>query len=132
MKKSVLTGWVALAMALTWASTTNASGSAGLDRTQQLPGRLADPYYERGKSVYLGRKKGIEKYAYCVSVDGEPVKIKRKSMKPFKGTTYTELANKLFNCDEPEQLISQQLPSEELVYVLYYLDVRYKLSLTRS
>ena len=94
--------------------------------------REIDPVYEAGKAIYTGRQKGIDKINYCVKVDDQLLPVKRKTLKPYKKTSYSKLANNLFNCDQPEAQIGTQLGREDLTFVLYYLNKRHRLKLAQS
>jgi len=91
--------------------------------------RAVDQTYEVGKAIYNGRQRGTPRLSYCVASDDGKVPVKRKSLKPFKNTTFTNLAQNLYNCDNPESLVSEELSRDSLIHVLYYLDKRHKLSL---
>lgn len=112
-------------------SVAMASGSYGggrsYDTTPQV--RQVDQTYETGKAIYKGRASSAGKLKYCVEVDNEIVPLKRKSLKPFKNASYNDVANKLYNCDSPETKIAEQLSKDEMLYVLYYLNKRFKLNL---
>ena len=95
--------------------------------------RVVDPTYESGKSIYTGRKRGITKLSYCLKdQDAGVVKLKRKTIKQFKKSSYSELAKNLYQCDTPDSTIKSQLESKDFLHVLYYLNKRYKLNLQRS
>lgn len=94
--------------------------------------RVVDPVYESGKAVYTGRKKTVRKLSYCILDGQEPVKLKRKTIKQFKKSSYSQLAKSLYQCDVPDSTIKSQLESKDFIHVLYYLDKRYKLNLERS
>ena len=90
-----------------------------------------DVPYARGESVFRGRGDS-PKLSYCVMHKGEKVKVKRKSMYSYKQGTYSELADKLYNCDKPDNKIINELERKDFLYVLYYLNVKYKLDLKRE
>jgi len=94
--------------------------------------RVVDQNYEQGKAIYTGRAVGSSKISYCVkerSEEGKLVPVKSKSIKAYKRTTYQELADNLYNCDEPESLVSSELKRDDYLYVMYYLNKRYRLAL---
>ena len=95
-------------------------------------GDAVDRTYESGKSIYTGRKKTAPKLSYCVRVDDAVIPVKRKSLKPFKGTSFTELSKHLFRCDEPTKSIISELERTDFIHVIYYLDKRYRLKLERA
>lgn len=94
--------------------------------------KAVDTVYETGKSIFRGRQSGEPALSYCVISDGEKVPVKRKSLKSYKKTNYSTLAENLYNCDDPETLISKQLTRDSMLYVLYYLNKRHKLGLSSS
>ena len=96
------------------------------------PTRVVDEAYELGKSVYYGRKNGIPDLSYCVMVEDQKKKLKRKTIKPYKNTTFSNLASNLYNCNSPENYIKTDLSKNDFLHVLYYLDIRYKLNLKRE
>ena len=108
------------------------SGSGGSFGNRAPAPRVVDEAYEYGKAVYLGRSPGAQKIDYCVVVDGEAKKVKRTNLKPYKGVTRQELANALYNCDNSEQLALRSVSQEEVPFVLYYLDKRFRLNLSDS
>ena len=111
------------------ASITLASGtSGGIGRTYGSQDYV-DHAYEQGKAVFQGRATGVDKRRYCVDTGTEKVKLKRSSLKPFKKGTAKALALALYDCDQPDLPIYQTLSAENLPYVLYYLNKRYRLKL---
>ena len=121
------------------ASTASASGSSGggfsgggfsgsSSRQANAP-KQVDEVYEFGKAVYLGRAPGTTKIKYCVNVDGKTKKIRGRTLRPYKGSEQLEFANALVNCEQPEQLALAGVEKEQVAYVLYYLNKRYKLDL---
>ena len=94
--------------------------------------KKVDVAYELGKSIFKGKKEGAPKINYCVAEDQDKTKLKRKSIKKFKKTTYTELAQNLYDCDKPDELVSQSLSEHQLTHVIYYLDKRYRLKLSED
>jgi len=101
------------------ASGTYSGSHSNSNRNSDL-NRQVDQTYEIGKAVYSGRQQGVDKIAYCVKVDDELLPVKRKSLKSFKRGSYDDLAQSLFNCDQPEVLVGEQLSRDNLIYVLYY------------
>jgi len=95
-------------------------------------GEQVDRTYESGKAIYTGRKKTAPKLSYCLQVGDELLPVKRKSLKPFKKSSFTELSKHLFRCDEPGTSIISQLERIDFIHVLYYLDKRYRLKLERA
>ncbi|MEM7359662.1 MAG: hypothetical protein AAF431_11240 [Pseudomonadota bacterium] len=122
---------IAALVSLSFSSLVLASGTSGGGSgsyTYSAP-RQVDQNYEYGKSIYQGRKAGSAKLAYCLDIEGEKVPAKRKSFKKFKRATYTEFANALYNCDQPESQVRNEIDSEDFKYVLYYLNKRFNLAL---
>ena len=104
-------------------------GGGGGGYTGQTQQRQVDQTYEVGKAIYNGRQSGFPKLSYCVVSEGEKVPVKSKTIKPYKRLTYNELAANLYNCDNPDSLVSSELSRDGLLHVLYYLNKRYRLSL---
>jgi len=93
---------------------------------------VVDQAYEAGKAVYTGRKSGTPKLSYCLREGEQFVALKRKTIKQHKKGSYSSLAANLVNCDDPSFSVKEQLGRQDFLYVLYYLDKRYKLKLERS
>jgi len=91
--------------------------------------REVDQVYEYGKSVYLGRSPGSKKISYCVKVDGELKKLRGRNLKSYRGAKQLDFANALYNCKAPDELALAGVDKEEIAYVIYYLNKRYKLDL---
>lgn len=105
------------------------SGTSGQPRAQ----REVDEAYEYGKLVYTGRAQGTQKIKYCVLPEGgsgEPKKLKRSTLKPFRNGKSQELANAIYDCDNTAQLALTRLERKQVPFVLYYLNKRYKLNLS--
>jgi len=102
--------------------------SIGIERQE----RVVDQAYELGKAIYTGRKHGEPKLSYCVNVNGERLPVKRKALKQFKKSSFSNLAKNLYNCDNPESQVVSELSRDSFLHVLYYLDKRYRLALQRS
>lgn len=100
--------------------------------TQQSQPRVVDERYEYGKAVFLGREPGTTKIKYCVEHDGEVKKLKRRTLKRFKSGSAGDFANALLVCDQPENLALRTLKDEQIPFVLYYLNKRYRLDLHNS
>jgi len=92
--------------------------------------KLVDVPYEKGKSVYYGRGDS-PKLSYCIVHEGQKVKVKRSSMYSYKHSTFSQLADQLYNCDDPDSKIISELPRQDFIHLLYYFDVRYKLNLDK-
>ena len=86
--------------------------------------------YARGESVFRGRG-DAPKLSYCIVHKGKKSKLSRSSMYSYKHATYSALAEQLYNCDKPENKIINELPRKDFIHVLYYLNVKYKLSLEK-
>lgn len=116
----------------------NASGSGGLGGGRSFGGSLdsprqTDPAYEQGKAVFKGRIKEYGEVKYClISTEAENgvAKIKRKSLKPFKGQTAQVLADALRFCDDNSTVPNKVLTRDDFLYLIYYLNKRYRLKLT--
>ena len=96
------------------------------------PPREVDQVYEFGKALYLGRAPGAQQIDYCVKVDGEPKKLRGRTLRSYKGASQNDFANALYNCNQPDQLALRGVEKEEIAYVLYYLNKRFKLNLQGS
>ena len=95
-------------------------------------GRAVDQAYEAGKNLFNGRNKTYEKFKICV-IDlesNDKVKIKSKTIKPYKGKKAAQLAYALYRCDDSDEQIIDVLSQTDLNLVLYYLNKRYKLQLS--
>ena len=125
--KSIALVTVSLFASSIWASGGGGgggfSGGGNFGGAAPTP-RVVDEAYEYGKAVYLGRSPGAEQIKYCVVVDGEAKKVKRSTLKPYKGVTRQELANALYNCEAADQLALRSVSQEEVPFVLYYLNKR--------
>jgi len=95
------------------------------------PARVVDQNYEAGKNIYNGRSDAYGKLKFCVvnTVTGDKVPLKRSVLKPYKKTTVLTFAENLYDCNNPEQQMIQNLDANDMNLVLYYLDKRYKLKL---
>ena len=98
--------------------------------TGPMQERKVDERYEYGKAVYLGREPGTTKIPYCVLVDGEPKKLKRRTLKPYRKGSVVDFANALYHCDDPSKLALLSLAKDQVPHVLYYLNKRYRLKLS--
>jgi len=93
---------------------------------------IVDHSFEEGKSIYYGQKDGVPKLPYCITFGEDKKRLKTKTLKPYKNTSFSKLASSLYNCDTPEKHIKADLQRDDFLYVLYYLDTRYKLNLKRE
>lgn len=139
-------------VALLISSFAVASGGYGGSGTTGTV-RQTDPVYEHGKAIYKGRIKQYSTFSYCLiaekpaalatdnndSIADEPnidtvsvVKIKSKTIKPYKGVSYQALADQLVNCDKPDQKAFGYLQKKDLVSLVYYLNKRYRLKLAEG
>ncbi len=103
--------------------SSSSSSSSSSQRSQ------VDQTYEVGKDIFNGRQTGTPKISYCVSSDGETEPVKTKTISAYKRGAYDNLAQNLYNCDKPDTLAANELSHDDLLYVLYYLNKRYSLSL---
>ncbi len=118
---------VSLFLFYSLASASGSGGGFGAPR-QAAP---ADPNYDYGKAIYSGRQKGIGRIKYCVANGQEKIKVKKSSLKAYKGRTYQELMANLYDCNKPEEQILSRLGNDNTYYVVYYLNKRYRLGLRR-
>ncbi|WP_086931784.1 hypothetical protein [Agarilytica rhodophyticola] len=123
-----------LACLITFSSISvfaSGSGSFGYGRQEPVQ-RITDPAYEYGKALFKGRNKKYKKVKFCtVSEEAESgvTKIKGKTMKPFRKSTYQKVASTLRNCAQPDQAAHQLLTNDDLFALVYYIDKRYRLKL---
>lgn len=109
------------------------SGGGFSSGSQNLPQRQTDPLYEHGKAVFKGRTTNTKGVDFCLTSSQSEegfTKIKRKSIRPFKGTSYQLMAEGLVDCNKPESSLIQTLTRDEMLTLIYYLDKRYKLNLS--
>ncbi len=132
----ILTALTLLALSATSFASGGYSGGGGYSGSrsaQPAPSRAVDTVYETGKAIFKGRQQGEPALSYCINnSDNEKVAVKRKTLKQYKNQTYTELAQNLYNCDNPDSLIASELTRDSMLYVLYYLNKRHKLGLRSS
>jgi len=112
-------------------SAAFASGGGGGGSSYNAPARVIDQNYEAGKNIYNGRSDAYGKLKFCVvdATTSEKVAIKRATVKPYKGKTVLGFAENLYDCNNPEEQMIQQLDPNDMNLVLYYLNKRYKLKL---
>jgi hypothetical protein len=92
--------------------------------------RNADHQFDRGKAIVSGRNRQIGKLKFCVISGDEKVKVKRKTLKPYKGVPTDQFINSMYNCENPEELVLDRIGAMHMSDVVYYLNKRYKLKLT--
>ncbi|MEO0579670.1 MAG: hypothetical protein AAFZ58_13365, partial [Pseudomonadota bacterium] len=90
---------------------------------------VVDEAYEYGKAVFKGRA-GAPKQRYCLRGEEEPAKLKSKTIKQYRGTSVRALADDLVLCDMGETLAVAALSEDQAIHLIYYLNKRYKLSLS--
>ncbi|MEO0424680.1 MAG: hypothetical protein AAF184_20250 [Pseudomonadota bacterium] len=127
-----------LCLALALASfplLAGASGSYGRPPVDSVYDGVAqaDPIYELGKAVFNGKLRDYGRIKFCVGDPGASAgdRVNRKTLKPFRGAVPGTLASQLHDCDSPEVGASELLARSDLVAMLHYLDVRYRLKLKR-
>ncbi|MEM7099418.1 MAG: hypothetical protein AAF541_14235 [Pseudomonadota bacterium] len=101
----------------------------GFSNPGSSPRPPKDEVYEFGKSVYNGRAAGATKIKYCVKVDGELKKLKRKTARAYKSGSVKDFANALYDCKNPDTLALSTVERDHVPLVLYYLNKRFKLDL---
>lgn len=126
MKAKIILLCLLFTPSLALASGGGGGGSYGSSSFNQP---VVDPAYERGKALYTGRAKGVPKIKYCVAVDGAFVKVKKSSMKQFKGASAQVVADQLVNCDATDKKLLNYVDAQQASLALYYLDKRYKLKM---
>lgn len=113
-----------------------ASGTQGNPPSERAPRignakSLAAITYERGKSLFKGRDQRFGKINYCVQVGDELKKVNKKSIQSFEGASSKKLADNLYNCDVPDQKIQTVFNNVDMTALVFYLNKRNKLKLTR-
>ena len=109
---------------------SQASGSFSRGSLNATSARPIDDNYEYGKSLYFGRVDGVVKQQYCVVVDDAKVPVKRKSLKSYKKGSVSHLVNNLYLCNQPDKLAGAEMEMHNFRFVIYYLNKRFRLSLT--
>ena len=112
-----------------FAAKVSASGLSGSTAGSRDAPREVDQVYEFGKAIYLGRTPDSKKTKYCVNVEGQPKKLRGRTLRSYKGAKQLDFANALVDCQQPDQLALLGIKKEEVAYVLYYLNKRFKLEL---
>lgn len=113
-----------------------ASGSGSYSGGSSAGGgsqKKTDPIYEYGKKLFKGKVKKYSKVKFCLVDDTQEsgVKsIKGKTIKPFKGQSYQQLAEQLRNCDDGTQTGLSILERDDMLSLLYFLNKRYRLKLS--
>lgn len=105
--------------------TPNISTKPGLRKIQTA----SDPHYELGKYIYTGKSKKIGKFNYCIDTGTNKSLIKETRVGQFKGQSFSEIANKLYDCDSPNIKVSSYMQDKHLSLVIYYLNKRYNMGL---
>ncbi len=108
------------------------SSPGGFGGPSSAPARQVDEVYEYGKSIYNGRLPGAQKVKYCVLQDGKPKRVRARTLKPYRGGSKLDLANALYDCAQTEVLALARLDREQVSFVLYFLNKRFKLDLQES
>ena len=121
---------IAFSSTTAFASGGGGGGSYGGGGGYSAPQRQVDQTYEVGKAIFNGRQSGSPSISYCVTSGDVKVPVKSKSLRGFKKTTYDNLSQNLYNCDKPDTLVASELSNDDLLYVLYYLNKRYRLGLS--
>jgi len=122
------------ALLLTLLISTSTLASGGYDDnsySQPRAPKKIDTVYEYGKSTYSGRINGVA-IQYCIYDGTKSTKVKRRTIKQLKNTSYDTLGSSLHNCGKPEQSMASLLNKQQLNAVAYYLNKRYKLNLSKS
>lgn len=109
-------------------STSTLASGGHQDNSYSQP---IDTVYEYGKSTYNGKINGVV-VQYCIYNGTESTRVKRKTIKQLKNTSYKVLGSSLHNCSKPEQSIANLLNEKQLNAVAYYLNKRYKLNLSKN
>lgn len=105
------------------------SGSSSTFSSSAPAPQPVDQAYEYGKALYNGKTDEIADVDFCVQDEEKQVKIKSSSLKAYKGGSYDDLAQNLYNCDDPQQNLLAVADQSQATYIVYYLDQRYNLDL---
>ena len=107
-------------------------GGGGFSTGTVAPQRQTDPVYEHGKAIYKGRVSSYKDISVCILSETDEAgfsKVKSKTIKHLKSTSYNEVAKNLVTCDDKDQLVFNLLSRNDTIALIYYLDKRYKLKL---
>ncbi len=106
-----------------------ASGGGGFSQgtTYQT---AVDKKYEAGKLYFYSARVNGKKVRYCVKSGESVQRLSRSSLRAFENSTTRDLSDNLYNCEQPEQLIAGLIDSDQVSAVVYYLNKRYRLSLS--
>jgi hypothetical protein len=117
---------------LCFASGTTGGATNG-NNSQNYSKPKTDPTYEAGKSIFTGRDRNYSNYTFCITdpKTGESSKLTGDSIKAYKAATYSAVAKNLTNCDKPSVALSNLIATDDISYLVYFLDKRYRLQLTR-
>ena len=130
LASALVLGLLASLIASSGFASGGSGGGPGAPNVGSPQQREVDESYEYGKAVYLGRLPDSEKVKYCVLVEGEAKKLKKRTLKPYRRKTLKELANALYRCDDSSKLALKSLKREQVAFVLYYLNKRFRLKLS--
>lgn len=123
-----------LTSSLAYASGGGGGGGGGygggFSSGGSAPAREIDQNFEYGKSLFKGNAGNFEKVDYCIVADGEPQKVRSRSLRDFKGSSSNDLAAALVNCEDTEKALLDYMDANSAIYVLYYLNKRYSLNLS--
>lgn len=101
---------------------------------------IKDPGYIRGREAFIGDDEN-NRIQFCVlpvDEDKQPVsiaqamdffKLSKKSLRPYKNAEAVTLARALINCEAPKEYALKKITKPERIYVIYYLNKRYRLNL---
>lgn len=135
MKKYLYLCIVVFVSALAFTSFTQASGSSALSenkkRSSKVKGQGVDQLYEKGKHLYRGKDKKYKGIKVCLKAGGDTgtSKLSRSSLKKYAKGSALDLAVNLYNCKAEEQQLANVYQGDDLAYLIYYLNKRYKLNL---
>ena len=107
-------------------NTPNVNNLGQRTGTQQAS---SDQFYELGKYIYTGKSKKIGKFRYCIDTGKGKTLIKKTNLKQFRGQSFSNIADKLYDCDSPNIQVSNYMKDKHLTLVVYYLNQRYQMGL---
>ncbi len=81
------------------------------------------------RSAFRARTLSGKRMQYCVMENGEPKKLRRSSLKAYRGGYVDDLANALVDCDNPQQLALASVKPKHIPGVLLYINEHYRLRL---
>ena len=126
MKKSHL---IAFATLIVLSGNLHASSGGGVGGRDYTFSNTVDQKYERGKANYFSRGVDGKRRNYCIKKGDELVRLTASSVREFTRASTDTLRSNLYLCDS-SVLAKEQLSPNQMSSILYYLNKRYRLSLS--